>query len=270
MAQTSRRHSGWHLPVAPLCAASMANQQQARTATLEELFKAEPDRLSRLSFEVAGLYFGFIEDAPRRACGRAVPRPGRGNGLRCSPRRLVFGMWSTSAKAVRRPMLQSEGAARRKMWTSRPRGGCDTCTGERGRSGCVRRGYWRASHRDRRVGPGPRCWSTRSASVRRKWRCVSCRTSTERRSTLRYGRSIRRQPSSSSRRKTFTTLETLRQIRAARNGCRMPGVADPEGRLIAVTAAPDKRRSKPESTIRASSRSARGSAGAIPCGARSE
>src|SRR3954451_14593526 len=58
MAHTSRRHSGWHLPVAPLCAASMANQQQqARTATLEELFKAEPDRLSRLSFEVAGLYF---------------------------------------------------------------------------------------------------------------------------------------------------------------------------------------------------------------------
>src|SRR5690349_5218080 len=32
---------------------------QAQTRTLEELFKAEPDRLSRLSFELAGLYFDW-------------------------------------------------------------------------------------------------------------------------------------------------------------------------------------------------------------------
>jgi glucose-6-phosphate isomerase len=34
-------------------------QQQAPIRTLEELFKAEPDRLSRLSFEAAGLYFDW-------------------------------------------------------------------------------------------------------------------------------------------------------------------------------------------------------------------
>jgi glucose-6-phosphate isomerase len=34
-------------------------QQQAPGRTLEELFKAEPDRLSRLSFEAAGLYFDW-------------------------------------------------------------------------------------------------------------------------------------------------------------------------------------------------------------------
>jgi glucose-6-phosphate isomerase len=34
-------------------------QQQAPARTLEELFKAEPDRLSRLSNEVAGLYFDW-------------------------------------------------------------------------------------------------------------------------------------------------------------------------------------------------------------------
>jgi glucose-6-phosphate isomerase len=34
-------------------------QQEAPIRTLEELFKAEPDRLSRLSFEAAGLYFDW-------------------------------------------------------------------------------------------------------------------------------------------------------------------------------------------------------------------
>ena len=40
--------------------APMATRQpHAPTRTLEQLFKAEPDRLSRLSFEVAGLYFDW-------------------------------------------------------------------------------------------------------------------------------------------------------------------------------------------------------------------
>jgi glucose-6-phosphate isomerase len=34
-----------------------ANTKQE--ATLDELFKAEPDRLSRLSHEIAGLYFDW-------------------------------------------------------------------------------------------------------------------------------------------------------------------------------------------------------------------
>jgi glucose-6-phosphate isomerase len=50
----------WHLSDAPLCAARMAiDQQQATALTLQQLFEAEPDRLSRLSFEVAGLYFDW-------------------------------------------------------------------------------------------------------------------------------------------------------------------------------------------------------------------
>lgn len=36
-----------------------SEQQQATKPTLDELFKGEPDRLSRLSFEVAGLYFDW-------------------------------------------------------------------------------------------------------------------------------------------------------------------------------------------------------------------
>src|SRR5947209_10260119 len=39
-----------------LCAAAM---QQPSIKRLDELFAAEPDRLGRLSFEVAGLYFDW-------------------------------------------------------------------------------------------------------------------------------------------------------------------------------------------------------------------
>ena len=39
-----------------LCAAAMQSPSLKR---LEELFTAEPDRLSRLSFAIAGLYFDW-------------------------------------------------------------------------------------------------------------------------------------------------------------------------------------------------------------------
>jgi glucose-6-phosphate isomerase len=53
-------------------------QQQASGPTLEELFKSEPDRLSRLSLEAAGLYFDWSKthlDEP--VIGRFAERAGR-------------------------------------------------------------------------------------------------------------------------------------------------------------------------------------------------
>ena len=41
--------------------------QQPTSPTLQDLFKAEPDRLSRLSFEVAGLYFDWSKTHLDRA-----------------------------------------------------------------------------------------------------------------------------------------------------------------------------------------------------------
>ena len=35
------------------------HRQQPAIRTLDELFKAEPDRLSRLSFELSGIYFDW-------------------------------------------------------------------------------------------------------------------------------------------------------------------------------------------------------------------
>src|SRR5437764_13472313 len=43
-----------------MCVAAMAREQEQKgRRTLDQLFAAEPDRLSRLSFEVAGLYFDW-------------------------------------------------------------------------------------------------------------------------------------------------------------------------------------------------------------------
>ena len=48
--------SGWQTAVRALCAAAM---EQAPIKRLDELFAAEPDRLTRLSFEAAGIYFDW-------------------------------------------------------------------------------------------------------------------------------------------------------------------------------------------------------------------
>src|SRR6476661_3514603 len=58
-------HSGrvkadWQLPFTALCPRPMAkHRQQPAIRTLDELFKAEPDRPSRLSFELSGVYFDW-------------------------------------------------------------------------------------------------------------------------------------------------------------------------------------------------------------------
>src|SRR5947209_4888267 len=51
-----RSSRGGNCPRAHYVAAAMA---ATNTPTIEQLFAAEPDRLSRLSFEVAGLYFDW-------------------------------------------------------------------------------------------------------------------------------------------------------------------------------------------------------------------
>ncbi len=169
MAQASRRHSGWHLRGrAIMCRAQwQTSSSKPARATLEELFKAEPDRLSRLSFEVAGLYFDWSKTHLDRACDRAVPRPGRGDGLRCRPRRLVLG---AGRQSERRP----SGDPCRRARERRARGcgprdraaAADAGSGRRDRGGCIRRHHWRSSHRHRRIGAWP------GAVGRRAWAAI--------------------------------------------------------------------------------------------------
>ena len=63
--------------------AAMAERQQPGSAkTLQQLFEAEPDRLSRFTFELAGIYFDWSKthlDAGTVAWASMAP------GTRCSP-----------------------------------------------------------------------------------------------------------------------------------------------------------------------------------------
>src|SRR6478672_5693461 len=59
-AHWGRVKADWQLPFTALCPRPMAkHRQQPAIRTLDELFKAEPDRLSRLSFELSGIYFDW-------------------------------------------------------------------------------------------------------------------------------------------------------------------------------------------------------------------
>ena len=73
---------------------AMASQQQSTLKRLDELFAAEPDRLSRLSFEVAGLYFDWSKThLDQSAASRQFVARAEADGLRrgarraCSPAR---------------------------------------------------------------------------------------------------------------------------------------------------------------------------------------
>ena len=55
-ARTRQVKPGWQMAVPALCAAAM---EQMSIKRLDELFADEPDRLAKLSFEVAGLYFDW-------------------------------------------------------------------------------------------------------------------------------------------------------------------------------------------------------------------
>src|SRR5689334_20524620 len=46
---------------AAMCAAMAERQQQPAAKTLTQLFEAGPDRLSRLTFETAGIYFDWAK-----------------------------------------------------------------------------------------------------------------------------------------------------------------------------------------------------------------
>ena len=99
----------------------MANEQQSGIKRLDELFAAEPDRLSRLSFEIAGLYFdwskthldqGVLDEFAARAVRMdfAAKRDA-----------LFSGEIVNVSEGRPRPMSPSAAAASRRTSISRPR-----------------------------------------------------------------------------------------------------------------------------------------------------
>ena len=246
-------------------------QQQTGTRTLEELFAAEPDRLSRLSFEVAGLYFDWSKTHLDQGSDRAFHRAGGADGFRRRTRRACSRARSSiRAKAARRLMSPSAASgapedvdlatARRQRMRALidaiEAGAFGDVTGvlhigiggSRARPGAAGRRAGTALGQARRALP-----------VQHRRRCVR-RGGEAARSRRRPWSSSPRRPSPRWRRCQHGRRARMAARRRRRRPVRPRDRGDRRAR---------KRRWMPASTRPASCRSARASAGAIRCGARS-
>ena len=92
-----------------------------RIKRLDELFAAEPDRLSQPQLRDRRPLFRLVENPPRSAPARRIRRAGGADGLRGDARCAVFAAKSSMpARAGRRPMSPSAAMARPRTSTSPP------------------------------------------------------------------------------------------------------------------------------------------------------
>ena len=235
--------------------------------------RAEPDRLSRLALDAAGHPFRFLQDPSRRRrwsppssalaeaqrSRRRARRPVRRARSSIRPRAAPPSIAPSAARARRRASPAPRGLH------ARMRALIDAI--EAGRSAPVRHilhigiggSALGPELADRRARPRRRPLRGRGRLQRRRRRA---RGSGRRlRSRTRPWSSSRRRPSPPPRRCS---------TRARRStGWSEGGVADPYGRVIALTAAPERGDRVRASTRPASCRSPRASAGAIRSGRRS-
>jgi glucose-6-phosphate isomerase len=215
-------------------------QQQAGLKTLEELFTVEPDRLSRLSFEVAGLYFDwskthldrsvidkFVERAERMdfAASRdalfsgAVVNPSEGRPATHVAERGNGAPEDVDLAAARRQRMRA-------LIDAIEAGAFGDITGvlHIGIGGSV-------------LGPAllvDALGRRRSTLEVRFLSNIDGAAFDEAVAALDPATTLVVVAS-----KTFTTLETLSNLNAARQWLRQADVLDPDGRLIAVTAKPE-------------------------------
>jgi glucose-6-phosphate isomerase len=219
----------------------MANQlQQDRTATLEELFKAEPDRLSRLSFETAGLYFDLSKTHLEEAVIERMLARADAMGFDAARDALFSGQAVNSSEGRPATHVAERGSgapedvdlanARRQ----RTRALVDAI--EAGAFGDIT-GVLHIGIGGSVLGPALLVDALGRRASKLDVRFLSnidgaafdnAVETLDPATTLVVVAS-----------KTFTTLETLTNFQASRQWLQDAGVADPDGRFIAVTAAPE-------------------------------
>jgi len=219
----------------------MAQRQAIEVRRLDELFAAEPDRLSRLTFEAAGLYFdwskthldhGFIEQSMVRTeqAGLAAAREAlfAGEIVNLSegrPATHVAERGSGSPEDVDLAIARRQRV--RALIDAIEAGAFGPVTGvlHIGIGGSV-------------LGPALLVDALGRRSARLDVRFLSNIDGAA------FEAAVERLDPATTlvvvASKTFTTLETLANMDAALGWLRAAGVADPLGRAIAVTAAPEK------------------------------
>jgi len=214
-------------------------QPQAAVPTLEQLFKAEPDRLSRLSFEVAGLYFDWSKTHLDQASIAQFATRARKMGFDEARNALFAGEVVNPSEGRPATHVAERGSgapedvdlatARRQ----RMRALVDAI--EAGAFGDVT-GVLHIGIGGSVLGPAMLVDALGRRSAKLEVRFLSnidgaafddAVKPLDPATTLVVVAS-----------KTFTTLETLSNFEAAREWLEAGGVADPDGRVIAVTAKP--------------------------------
>ena len=217
----------------------MAEQQPEASRSLDRLFAAEPDRLSRLSFEVAGIYFDwskthldhdFIVGMLRRAeeMGFAATRDAlfAGEAVNSSENRAATHVAERGSGTPEDVDLSTARRQRMRALIDAIEGGAfGDITGvlHIGIGGSV-------------LGPEllVDALGRRSSSFEVRFLSnIDGAAFDDAVKTLDPPTTLIVVAS-----KTFTTLETLANLDAARDWLRAAGIADPDGRLIAVTAHP--------------------------------
>jgi glucose-6-phosphate isomerase len=216
------------------------HQQQISLRPLDQLFAAEPDRLSRLSFEIAGLYFdwskthldqGWIEEFLKRAqqmgFARARDALFAGDIVNPSEGRAATHVAERGSGAPDDVELAK--ARRRRM-----RALIDAI--EAGAFGDIT-GVLHIGIGGSVLGPALAvdALGRRSSKLNVRFLAnIDGAAFDDAVKTLDPATTIIVVAS-----KTFTTLETLTNARAAREWLEEAGVSDPDGRFIAVTAKPE-------------------------------
>jgi glucose-6-phosphate isomerase len=233
--------AGWHLPVRLLWPPRMPTQSQPeREPTLEELFTAEPDRLSRLSFDVAGLYFDWSKTHLQRGRFNQFVERVAGAGFDAARDKLFAGGIVNPSEGRPATHIAERGSgapedvdlamARRQ----RMRALVDAIEG--GALGDVT-GILHIGIGGSVLGPALIVDALGRGGSKVSVRFLSNIDGAafdDAVSPLDPATTIVVVAS-----KTFTTLETLSNFEAAREWLRAGGIADPDGRIIAVTARPE-------------------------------
>lgn len=214
--------------------------QQAVMKRLDELFAAEPDRLSRLSLEVAGLYFDWSKTHLDQATiGEFVARA-ESTGLPGARDALFAGeiVNPSEGRAATHVAERGSGASDE----------VDLATARRHRTRALVDAIEAGAFGDvtgiLHIGIGGSALGPELIvdALGRRSAAVSVRFLSNIDGAA-FDEAVKALDPATSlvvvASKTFTTLETLTNLEAARSWLRAAQVEDPDGRLIAVTAAPE-------------------------------
>ena len=219
----------------------MAERQTDELQRLDELFESEPDRLSRLTFEVAGLYFDWSKTHLDQAIVAEFAARAEKAGLAAARDALFSGGIANPSEGRPATHVAERGngspdeVAVAAGYRQRMRAVVDAV--EAGAFGPVS-GVLHIGIGGSVLGPAllVDALGRRSAKLEVRFLAnidgVAVDDAVE---DLDPATTLVVVVS-----KSFTTLETLANMEAALNWLRGAGIADPEGRLIAVTAKPDK------------------------------